>query len=165
MRIRSLLRSMSVTCAFAMAACGDDGLTSPGSDELARAVGQWNRGGLDRTTYLMRQQRQCFCIDGAVVYQLTVTQNVITDAVNVATGAHLAAAERSRLRTVSQLFDEVRAGLVSTNVLRSVTYDPTLGYPTRLSLDPVPSAVDDEVTYLTSGVQPASLIILETTTR
>ncbi|MFM8911037.1 MAG: DUF6174 domain-containing protein, partial [Gemmatimonadota bacterium] len=53
-------------------------------------------------------------------------------------------------RTVDQLFSEVRTAQRTEGMLRDVTYHPTLGYPTLVSIDPIAMAVDDEVAWQTT---------------
>lgn len=135
-------------------ACGDDGgPTQPQRLDLAAAEARWaaTRPAGDR--YTMRQRRLCYCpsIDPHTV---RVEGGRIVSVVNDATGELLDADQRSWFRTVPELFDEVRRAIGQRGVLQSVSYHDTMGYPTRLSLDPVPMAIDDEVTWETSSVAP-----------
>jgi hypothetical protein len=149
-------RGLAAVAAVAAAAtllggCGDDGPTGPAPSDLARAEARWNRAGIG-DAYTMRQRRACFCIDGAVTYEVTVRGGAIVAMRDPATGQTLPAERHQWFRTVRQLFDETRIALQRDGVLQEVVYDPSLGYPTRLSLDPIRNAADDEVLYVTTDV-------------
>ena len=132
--------------------CGDDGIAGPGSTELARAESRWNRSGIGAGSYTMHQFLSCFCLDAGTVYEITVSDNAIIRVVHAASGAELPASQYGRFRTVTALFDEIRVAIVRGNVLTAALYDPALGYPATVSLDRVPEAVDDEVSYVTRNV-------------
>ena len=55
--------------------------------------------------------------------------------------------------TIDGLFDEIRS-IQQSSVPVEVTYDPSRGFPTFVSVDPMPSAVDDEYWY---GVEQFSV--------
>lgn len=145
-RIRRLVL---LACAV-LAACDDDPMR-PERDALARAEARWNAVRPASNSYVMMQQRSCFCPTVAL-YEVTVVNNVIVRARNPATDVDLPSAQWVWFRTVSQLFDEVRMALRKDGVLRSVAYDNARGFPTTVSLDPVPQAVDDEIAYLTPSL-------------
>ena len=147
-RMRAL-RVVLLACA-AFAACDDDPMR-PERDALARAEARWNAVRPASNSYVMMQQRSCFCLNGGL-YEVTVVNNVIVRARNPATDADLPSAQWVWFRTVSQLFDEVRSALRKDGVLRSVAYDRARGFPTTVSLDPVPQAIDDEIAYLTPSL-------------
>lgn len=135
----------------ALGACGDDPV-SPQVDALAEAQALWNRTKPASNSYTYDQQVMCFCPYGAQTFRVTVTGGLITRVYDSQAAMDLPANQFSRFRTVQQLFDEVRLALSKSGVLTAVEYHPTMGFPSKVSLDPVRNAVDDEVAYFTAFV-------------
>jgi Family of unknown function (DUF6174) len=143
------VRFALMACAV-LAACDDDPMR-PEREALAAAEARWNAVRPASNSYVMMQQRSCFC-PVVALYEVTVVNNVIVRARNTATDVDLPSAQWVWFRTVSQLFDEVRMALRKDGVLRSVAYDNARGFPTTVSLDPIPQAIDDEIAYLTPSL-------------
>ncbi len=133
-------------------ACSDP--TSPEQSRLAAAQRTWIAARPASNSYSMQQRVLCYCLTGSTTFQVTVVSGAITRAVNLTTGESMSAGLLTIFRTVDALFTQAREGLTREGVVRSMAFDATLGYPATLSLDPVPDAVDDEVTYITSNVVP-----------
>jgi hypothetical protein len=70
--------------------------------------------------------------------------------VDTQTGNELQRSEREWFRTIDQLFDAIRDASAKPGMLREVNYNSQYGYPTLVSLDPLPNAVDDEVAFRTT---------------
>ena len=132
--------------------CSDP--TGPEEARLTAAQRRWEATRPASNSYTMQQRVVCFCITGASSFQVTVTTGTITRAVNRTTGESMSVALLTIFRTVDQLFAQAREGLTREGVVQSMAFDPVLGYPTTLSLDPIRSAIDDEVAYVTSNVAP-----------
>jgi hypothetical protein len=136
-----------------LAACGDS--TGPGDSALAAAEARWRLLQPASNSYVMRQQIHCFCGFANSEYLVTVTNGVVSAASPVVPPMNgFGTPPLTAFRTVAQLFAEVRNALGKPGVLQEVTYDDIAGFPTRLALDPIPNAVDDEVGYVTRGVGP-----------
>lgn len=139
------------TLVATVAGCGDDGImTGPQLDQLERAQSLWT------TThgtgpYTMDQRRLCECVR-TELYRLTIVDEKVVAAVNIATSQALPANELLYFQSVAQLFQRIRAALLANGKV-SVTYDAGAGYPVNASFDPLPQAIDDEITYSTSNVQ------------
>ncbi|MGH7616815.1 MAG: DUF6174 domain-containing protein, partial [Gemmatimonadaceae bacterium] len=54
--------------------------------------------------------------------------------------------------TIKDLFDIIDQEIARPASQLEVTYDPALGYPTQIIVDPIANAVDDEFTYTVSSV-------------
>ena len=76
----------------------------------------------------------------------------VTSVVHASTGVALPPSQHEWFRTVPALFAEMRSASARTDVLKEVAFDPALGYPTAVSLDPVAGMADDEVAYHTRNV-------------
>ncbi len=141
-------RAMLLAAATVLAACGSG--TSPEQRRLEDAEALWNATRPPSNSYVMRQQVLCFCVYGATTFEVTVTSDTVTKVVNSTTGDPLPAAQFASFRTVSQLFAAARDASGKKGTIRALEFSATRGYPTVLSLDPVPNAVDDEVKYVTT---------------
>ncbi len=146
---RRALIALCVAGALLAGGCKDP--VSPQEAALSTAEARW-RAGKVSTSYRMQQRVACFCIWGNISYDVIVTNGVITSALSVDAGVPALPSLLAQMRTVEQLFAEVRQATDLPGVLMNVTYDATLGFPTVVSLDPIKQAVDDEVTYFTQRV-------------
>ncbi|MEP6779070.1 MAG: DUF6174 domain-containing protein [Gemmatimonadaceae bacterium] len=139
-----------IFCALALASgCGDDDVTSPGLNELNKAVALWSAvGGVN---YTMDQQVACFCafID---TYHVAVEGNSITNVVKDGSTTTVPVSQRPPFLTVNQLFNRIRTLIATKGAIVTVTYDAGSGYPKSAYLDPSPNVADDEVTYSTANI-------------
>ncbi len=145
-------RAITALCfAGSLVAGGCKDSVSPEETALSAAEARW-RAGKVSTSYRMQQRVACFCIWGNVNYDVFVTNGVVTSALSVEGSVPAPASLLAQMKTVEQLFAEVRRTSDLPGVLTNVTYDATLGYPTVVSLDPIKQAADDEVSYFTQRV-------------
>lgn len=136
MRIRTLA---SVVVAAVTAAACDSSTSPPAGDrlaELAQAEAKWNGRGLH--DYLFDyQSRLGGAIEAARIY---VNADSVAAATDSETGKALSLDPGYPWPTVDSLFARARAALASRGVDASVSYDATLGYPTRIDISPVMAA-------------------------
>jgi hypothetical protein len=132
------------------------GCTSMGSDDgaerarLAQARSRWRAAGI--TDYRYELRRVCFCPQELVgPFAITVRGGALSSVVYVPTGAAVVPAPE-RHPTVEGLFGQVEAALDRNPSRIAIDYDSALGYPTRIDVDYVAMAVDDEVTYVATGL-------------
>jgi hypothetical protein len=128
------------------AACSaTTGLTA----DLAAARLRWAREG--PADYTMTVARSCECAPestGPVV--VTVRNGVVASRRYVRTGMAVAASYEPLFPAVEGLFARIdSASRQGVHALR-VDYHPTLGYPTRISIDVNAQMVDDELTITVS---------------
>jgi hypothetical protein len=160
-------RALSLVSLLAAASCLDaTGVRMPApfmrnGDDLPHVVGteqslatlrqqrdRWRAAAPNR--YRVEQQRFCFCQPtGARV--LEVTGNVVTRAWDRSTGreSEVSAADL----TVEQLFDRAIAVIESGGYVLGA-FDAAYGYPRDLSLDPLPTMVDDESNHRLATLTP-----------
>lgn len=134
-----------------LSACAHDP-TSPEQNALNVAVAQWNSARSASNSYLMEQQVACFCPYGGTTFEVSVSAGVVVSARALNTNGVEGPVQLSSFRTVDQLFDEIRAALRKSGTLIALAFDPALGFPVTVSLDPVKNAIDDEVSYQTRKV-------------
>jgi Family of unknown function (DUF6174) len=165
-RSRASTASRRLRCVIAasgllwgVAACSSTSITGGGggttTDAYSTAVALWNAKKPAGDRYVMVQRIVCFCVTSNTAYRVTVAGTTITSVVNDRTDAPLPATEWGNFRTVAQLFEAVRTATLRPGTLKLVEYDPTLGFPRTVSLDPILTAADDEVSYVTSGISAA----------
>lgn len=100
------------------------------------------------TDYRYTLQILCFCppeIRQPVVIEVRNDATVSITAVE--SGAVVDLEHFKRLDTIEELFDLIEAALIGKAARVDVTYDPTWGFPTHISIDHVKDAIDDEVEY------------------
>lgn len=69
---------------------------------------------------------------------------------HVATGAGRRGLDLTVDGILRDIGDSIASGAVN------VAYDPDLGHPTWATLDPIPNAQDDEITYRILSLEPAA---------
>ena len=107
---------------LALSACGDN-LTSP---DVRRA--RWEARGTENYTYV--SSISCECLpDYASALQVTVTDDIVTSVRSVATGQPVPLTYRP---TIDGLFDLIDTEQRTRPDDLEVTYDATLGFPTRI---------------------------------
>jgi hypothetical protein len=139
---------MSMLIVAALAACSD--ALSPG-DAKARLDDnrdRWNSQQATRYEFTLRQA--CFCaINGPV--RVTVSNGSVVTAIRISDGQAL---DTRYVSSIESLFDFIERGIANHSAVLDVTYDPTLGYPSRIVSDGSVNIADDEVTYEVGDVVP-----------
>lgn len=142
-------------CLFAvilLAACQKEATLAPAENLVPvfdKYQAQWTAAGI--TSYTMDQERLCFCASGAKA-RITVVNGVITAATYTATGDFVPAGVRSQYHTIPELFALMRSAYAATPDVIGIQWDPTLGYPLQLNVDPKKSIADDEYTINTTNL-------------
>jgi hypothetical protein len=99
-------------------------------------------------------QRSCFCGQPFVGPARVVVQNGTVVSVTFLPDPTQSVGV-SGYPTVEGLFDTIRDGLDRAGSI-DVTYDAARGFPTRMAIDWVKNAVDDEITYTVSEFNASS---------
>lgn len=147
-------RTITVASLLLISACHDDP-ASPELTSLVSAEAQWHATRPANNSYRIQQSAICFCRDGDAAFDVTVTAGAVTDVRKLPGFDIVPEDQYSRFRTIDQLFDKIRAALKNDGELVHVEYNSVMGYPTVVSLDPLPHAADDEVVYRTSNFRTA----------
>lgn len=117
---------------------------------LADARARWQASG--HGDYTIVVEPRCFC-----GFQGAVEVDVVDGAQVAVRPRHpdmTAAAFDGLDATVGGIFDAIADSIASGEV--DVSYDPDDGHPTFAALDPMPDAVDDEITYHVLSLEPAA---------
>lgn len=152
LRFLPVLAACAALCAaLTLGACDDGGPTYPGGD-LVAAEARWNIHGF--TFYALTQTANCFCVYGGAPMRLLVRGDSVLSAFNTRDSVDLPAEQRGWYLTVPQLFALVRDARARHAAKLEVRYDPTYGYPTRISIDYIAEAADDEIERISTDLQP-----------
>jgi hypothetical protein len=96
----------------------------------------------------------CFCPNERVdPVRIEVRNGQVASLVYVGTGTAPSRNYWDNENTIDKLFAIILSNSGKPNAKLEVTYDSTLSYPTRIFLDPIPNAVDDEVLYEVSSFE------------
>ncbi len=118
--------------------------------ELDQNRQKWRVSGI--TDYQYRVALICFCLIGKPVNMevhgdlVSMTHENGMPVDTTSTGYDL----YPRYSTIDREFDEIEMELAKADSVR-VTYDSALGYPTRIDVDNILSAVDDELSVEITG--------------
>ena len=115
--------------------------------ELERNRDTWRAQRID--DYVVQYRLSCFCaVDATDPVLLTVRDGRLASVSRLSDGRPVDASEwEGRYHTVEQLFDRIaEARREGAHEVR-VRYDPELGYPADVYLDPVAGIADDERTF------------------
>lgn len=115
---------------LAVSACGSDPTaTLPLTLGIAGAEGKWKDGGLK--SYSFNSAVMCFCLqEYTESMRVVVQQGRVVSIVNARTGAPQPLNFR---QPVDSLFALLRREALENPALLTVSYHPSLGYPTRIS--------------------------------
>lgn len=145
---------MAAVAALVMGA-GACGLLEPDPWQSRQAELDANRSVWDDaaiTEYTYELNRLCYCgLAGAL--NVTVVDQAVVAATR-ADGGPIAPRELDVVETVDDLFDVIQRAIDERAFSYRVEYDPELGYPTLVDLDPIREAIDEEVRYEAGGLEP-----------
>jgi hypothetical protein len=140
-----------VLFAMFLGACSFQG--NDGSDllDLSANYRLWQRQ--HTTTYDYVLERYCFCaFFGA--YAVSVRADTVYAAIRLEDDEPVTQEALQYFPTINGLFDVVAEAIEKADRL-DVEYDPTRGYPTRIDIDYLKNAIDDEIVYQAGNVQRA----------
>jgi len=140
----------SVVLAILASACA-----TTNDHDLAAARRRWNAQGI--TSYSVTSAQTCFCPSEitAPMHVSVIGGDAIGSATYVDGGGAVPAAVLSTLFTVERAFAKVQDAIDRDADILEVTFDPILGYPTRVKIDYERRAADDEFELTLSGLTPA----------
>ena len=117
--------------------------------ELARA--QWEEAG--PSSYSFTQSRACFC-PPPLTFDVVVIDDDVFDVNPTDSSAPMDHVELGSFRTIEGLFDDLESLVASNPARLEMTFDPTLGYPTQISVDRSFKISDDEYVLTLSDLIP-----------
>ena len=142
--------------AMAVAGIALAGCASPlerREDDLTTAEARWRSAGVQDYTFGF--SRSCECLPAATrPVMITVSAGAFVAAAYLDDGT---AADTALFRdelTLDRLFASLRRILAQRPAVFAASYEPTLGYPTRVSLDYNLTTADDEAFLTVFNVRP-----------
>jgi hypothetical protein len=114
---------------------------------LARAEARWAARGFEN--YAIEERQSCFCPPEVLQWsRVEVVSGNVDRVTTLETGVEVPAAQRGQFRTVEQVFRTIRTGHTQDWVKDVVVeFDPQLGFPTLVSLEPKADILDAGITY------------------
>lgn len=121
--------------------------------ELNVARGHWSARG--PVNYRYRFQYLCFCAGSLLTaVEIQVRAGRVVAVLEPATGRPAPAAPGRPTPTVEELFAVVQSALDRDVDWIDVQYDPVLGYPAVIRIDPDTRSVDEEQSYFAGSLTP-----------
>ncbi|UJP07529.1 MAG: DUF6174 domain-containing protein, partial [Nitrosomonas sp.] len=152
---REKLLAMKNLCGLALAvlllAC-----VAPMRSDFEQHQKQWREANVAH--YRFELNMVCFCtFRNRMPLQIEVLNGQIA-AMTDNTGKTITAADAhydffARYATIDRLFSELQAGLNGTADQIAVAYHPSYGFPTRINIDPIKRAADDELGLAVSAFE------------
>lgn len=139
--------------AFALALSGCDNPFSTGLErDLEDARRTWRGQGI--SSYTFKVSQFCFCgPDTHGTFAVVVRDGRVQSVTDAETGEPRTPNPSVPL-TVEALFAKVEEAIEQDADQIVVRYDPRLGYPLEIAIDFIARAIDDEVTYKASDLDP-----------
>lgn len=144
--MHGLTRRIAALTLLALAGC--DTLTGTQSDHAL-----WNALGIRNYDFVY--QIGCFCpLSGPNPAKVSVRGGVIVKIAPDSASFVGILPPASTYPTIDSLFVILEAAQKTSPNGVKVQFDPTYHYPTKISIDPIKNAIDDEVTYTVKSFTP-----------
>jgi hypothetical protein len=135
-------RVLALLLLLAAAACTEPE-TSPREADLARAAARWQGAGID--SYDFDISRACFCGSLATrTVRVSVRHGAFAGLLYVDSLTPADTTYFADFLTMERFFAHLRGVLAAGPGSFTAWYDPILGYPDSVVVDPIANAVDDE---------------------
>lgn len=138
--------------ALILAAC-----SASGGSELSRNQSKWQDAGIDH--YRFDLGVGCFCPVGDIMpMTVEVLNGEVVSIIDVNgdafTSTHPMSEFILRYATIDRIFSELNSDSVQEADKLTVSYDPTYGFPSEVSIDFIELAADDELYLSASAFEP-----------
>lgn len=153
MSVKLPLGGLVVALLFSSVGCGGGGSVDSTSEagKLSTARATWFASGT--RSYRFTITRSAFLVPEYVgPAKVTVTNGVVTK-VEPAGSNSIAAGAFDNCDTIEELFARAQGGIETDGATVNGTYDAITGVPKTISIDPIPMAADDEISYIVSDFQ------------
>ncbi|UTW46519.1 hypothetical protein KFE80_06505 [bacterium SCSIO 12696] len=136
-----------------LSGCGSAVNSEYNSANLGDQTPQQQWANLSPQNYVYTAQRSCFCTSEYTrQIRVVVSKGSVVSATYLDSGTMVSAQVLKSLRTVDQWFAYIRKGQEKPFHQLEVSYDPKLGYPTRIYGDINARIADDEQTVTLSDL-------------
>lgn len=121
------------------------------TSEFERHRSQWSASGV--RDYRFDFQKGCYCGQETVrPARIEVRDGVVVAVVYRDTGQPATEAAQRHFPSVDELFDQIEDAIRREAASLLVSYDPELGYPTRIEIDYEAGTADDELWIEAGGL-------------
>jgi uncharacterized protein DUF6174 len=155
-RSRPAVRAAAAVVALGTASCG--GSLSPSQirgerSQLTVARGRWAAQGPD--SYRYRFQYLCFCPTSQIApVEIQVRLGRVVAVLDPASGRPALPDARRPAPTVEDLFAVIDEAIARPVDWIDVQYEPVLGYPMVIRVDPNTRTTDEEISYFAGSLTP-----------
>jgi len=151
---RNAARTAILVAMTGLSACSvldTDGRESE-RERLEANRAQWESQGVDSYEFVLR--RLCFCAGGTSPARVIVRSGQRLSVTDVESGAPVPEAFAQYYLTIDELFDFIADAIDRKAHEIDVTYDATFGFPTRIAIDYIENAIDEEMAFEASLFLP-----------
>ncbi len=125
-----------------------------GKSEIQQNQQKWQDSGISHYRYNVFVG--CFCVFNEDMPLVIEVQDGKVVSMEYQSGKEIEASNRAlfdKYATMDRIFSELEADLNGKADEVTVTYDPTYGFPTKVNIDFIKNAVDDEVALTVSNFE------------
>jgi hypothetical protein len=127
--------------------------TSNATQQLQRSKQLWAKQKL--SNYRFSLSRTCFCLPkSSEPVKIEVRNGKVTSIVAVSDGKPVNREYFNKHDSIAKLFQVIEDALARKAHRLSVTYHPTLGYPTKIDIDYNKQLADEEISLTIDNLQP-----------
>ena len=126
---------------------------SNATQQLQRSKQLWAKPKISNYRYTLR--RSCFCLPKSTEpVSIAVRNGKVTSMVAVSNGQPVNREDFAKYDSIAKLFNIVEDAIAKKAHQLSVTYHPTLGYPTQINIDYDQMMADEELYITVENLQP-----------
>ena len=127
--------------------------SSNAAQQLQRSKQLWAKQKISKYRYTLR--RSCFCLPKSTEpVSIAVRNGKVTSMVDASNGQPVNREYFAKYDSIAKLFDIVEEAIAKKAHQLSVTYHPTLGYPTQINIDYDQMMADEELYITVENLQP-----------
>jgi hypothetical protein len=121
--------------------------------QLQRNKLLWAKQNISNYRFTVRQT--CFCsIEARQPVNIEVRNGKVTSIVPASNGLSFNREDFTKHDSIAKLFDVIEDAIAKEAEDLLVTYHPTLGYPTKISINYDQWTADDEISFTVENLQP-----------
>lgn len=144
-------RTVAALALVASGSCGGDPL-GPDKDQLAKAEALWAGAGFSSYDFDVRVS--CFCVASTFGFvTISVRNHQPVSVVRTDSGTTVDTLNFQDVLTVDRMFATTGRFLAGKPATFTATYEPSLGYPTLVSVDAAANVADDEYSFTVIGLR------------
>ncbi|NES82144.1 MAG: hypothetical protein F6K10_12490 [Moorea sp. SIO2B7] len=119
--------------------------------ELEKNRRKWHSHKIKSYQYLSTMM--CFCAPPAnITIKVLVRKNVVTSVTNAETNQPISNPNLESYKSIDELFEVIEKAVKKGAAQILVDYDSQFGYPSRINIDYIKMAADDEITFLATDL-------------